>query len=197
MRNSWRTISSDATVLKTARKAAFSLIEVVIVLIVMWLLVTVLFQVYHTITTVSARVRLQKDIGDVMVTTNIVLQNIFDTHTVDYNALSGMNRAGTPWVLTTLPLRDALSSPVTLAIQSGTMMMTSVSGGITQTVQLIGGNIILEPWHFQVYPLVDPISAGNFNTIAKPGVRVAGRLHPANGAGVSFSFQTFYWFLSQ
>lgn len=158
---------------------------------------TVLFQVYSTITSVSARVRLQKDIGEVVVRTNIIMQNIFDTHVLDYASLSGVTRNGSPGILTTLPLLDKTGSPVTLSIQSGALIETTMSWGVAHTIQLVGGDIILDPAHFQVTPLTDPKKNADFNTISKPGVRVAGIYHAAKNPRVNFSFQTFYSFLSQ
>ena len=68
----------------TINKKAFTLVEILIVLVITAILIGVLFQVYRNIADVSLRVRYEKDIGNKVVTMQTMIQNIIDTHTIDY-----------------------------------------------------------------------------------------------------------------
>lgn len=60
------------------------MVEILIVLVITAILIGVLFQVYRNIAEVSLRVRYEKDIGNKVVTMQTMIQNIIDTHTIDY-----------------------------------------------------------------------------------------------------------------
>ncbi len=77
-------------------KKAFTLIEIVIVLIITAILVGILFRVYLTTADIAMRVKYQKQLGMSLVTTQTILQNIVDTNTIDYVALSGTTWTTTP-----------------------------------------------------------------------------------------------------
>ncbi len=77
-------------------KKAFTLIEIVIVLIITAILVGILFRVYLTTADIAMRVKYQKQLGMSLVTTQTILQNIVDTNTIDYVALSGTTWNTTP-----------------------------------------------------------------------------------------------------
>lgn len=77
-------------------KKAFTLIEIVIVLVITAILVGILFRVYLTTADIATRVKYQKQLGMSLVTTQTILQNIVDTNTIDYVALSGTTWNTTP-----------------------------------------------------------------------------------------------------
>lgn len=67
----------------------FTLIEILIVLVTASLLIGVLFRIYQTTADISVRIKHQKQIGTAIVNMQTILQNIADTHTIDYKAVSG------------------------------------------------------------------------------------------------------------
>jgi prepilin-type N-terminal cleavage/methylation domain-containing protein len=97
-------------------KKAFTLIEIVIVLVITAILIGILFKVYTTTADIAMRVKYQKQLGMSLVTTQTIIQNITDTHTVDYEALSGSTWDSTPGWTKTLPLQSVDNKKAVLTI---------------------------------------------------------------------------------
>ena len=174
-----------------AKRSAFTLIEMLIVLVVVGLLMWVLFQVYQSISRVSLLVRTQKDIGSSLVQVQTILQNVCDTHTLDYGAISG-NLIPSQWMTQTLMLRDRLWSGVVIFFSGDMLYMTQW----WNTVSLLWPSVRMEHGMFTVFPL-KPASEATFDDIYKPGVWVRGVLRPAQMSGLALPIQTYFSFLSQ
>lgn len=177
---------------------AFTLIELVIVLIVVALLMGVLFQVYITIAKVSVRIRLEKQVGLKVVHMQTLLQNITDTNTIDYSRLSPYD-----WrALTTLPLINVQWQTWSLSINTTwELIYTLMSGDQEQIVSLLGDEIFLQSGAFVVTPLRDPdwTPPGDknpqeaFMEIQQPWYRLFGYLSPVFiEPKIQFPIQTFY-----
>ncbi len=196
-------------------KKAFTLVEILIVLIVTALLIGVLFQVYRNIADVSLRVRYEKDIGNKVVTMQTMIQNIIDTHTIDYavieqelsqrvnlqrdTTLQRINQQNTnvaqnpqPWWMTTLPLRTQDDKPATLVLQDNALMFTSSTGDETTTVSLLWDDVQLLNATFVLMPMTNPQQESSFNAIYQPGVWVIGTLSPVGYSGAMFPLQTYF-----
>lgn len=171
-------------------KKAFTLVEILIVLIVTALLIGVLFQVYRNIADVSLRVRYEKDIGNKVVTMQTMIQNIIDTHTIDYSGI--VQNTLQPWWMTTLPLRTQDDKPATLVLQDNALMFTSTTGDETTTVSLLWDDVQLLNATFILMPITNPQQESSFNAIYQPGVWVIGTLSPVGYDGAMFPLQTYF-----
>jgi Tfp pilus assembly protein PilE len=64
----------------------FTLIELLITIVIIWLLFVVLFRAYTTISQVTFRVQQEKNIQQEMIRITQTIQNIADTHSIDFNS---------------------------------------------------------------------------------------------------------------
>ncbi len=173
-------------------KKAFTLVEIMIVLVIASILIGVLFQVYRRITDVALRVRYEKDIGNKVVTMQTLIQNVIDTHTIDYNAFTGITWTPKPWWTTKLPLLTLDNKPATLIIQSGALLFTTTSGNTKNTVSLLWDDVQLLKGTFVIMPITNPAEESSFSKIYQPWVWVIGTLAPINYTGLVFPLQTFF-----
>ena len=191
------------------------MVEILIVLVITAILIGVLFQVYRNIAEVSLRVRYEKDIGNKVVTMQTMIQNIIDTHTIDYTVieqqwtqrsnvqrdttLQRVNQQNTnvaqntqPWWMTTLPLRAQDNTPATLVLQDNALMFISTTGEETTTVSLLWDDVQVLNATFVIMPMTNPQQESSFSAIYQPGVWVIGTLSPVGYSGAMFPFQTYF-----
>lgn len=189
---------------KNRVKKAFTLVEIVIVLIVISILIGVLFQVYSAISQVAVRIRLEKQVWIKVVHMQTLIQNIIDTNRVDYTQLKTNN-----WWTTTLPLIHTDQKTGSLSINSSwRLIYTTMSWEAVQETSLLGDEIVLTGASFVVTPLKDPnLPSENpigsqeqkdaFLAIQQPWVWMLGRLTPLVEPKIQFPIQTFYTFIQK
>ncbi len=191
---------------KNRVKKAFTLIEIVIVLIVISILIRVLFQVYSAIAQVAVRIRLEKQVWIKVVHMQTLMQNIIDTNRVDYTQLKTNN-----WWTTTLPLIHTDQKTGSLSINSSwRLIYTTMSWETEQVTSLLGDEIVLTGASFVVTPLTDPNASSDpniqwdidarkkaFLAIQQPWVWMLGRLTPIIEPKIQFPIQTFYTFIQK
>lgn len=185
-------------------KKAFTLVEIVIVLVVISILIGVLFQVYSAIAQVSVRIRLEKQVWIKVVHMQTLIQNIIDTNRIDYSNLNTNN-----WWTKTLPLINTQLQTGSLNINSSwRLIYTTMSWGTSQETSLLGDEIVLTGASFVVTPLKDPNMPLNnlvgsdeqqkaFLAIQQPWVWMLGSLTPLVEPKIKFPVQTFYTFIQK
>lgn len=181
--------------------AWFTLIEVLIVLVAAWLLIWVLFKIYTTTAEISVRVKHQKQVGTAVVTMQTVLQNIADTHSIDYKAVSWAIVWWGTWAVTAdgwthvIPLLDEnQQTGVSLKItSSGQLLYVNASGAAS----LLGDDVYLSGATFIVTPLQNPSTQSQFSRIYHPGFWLIGILSPYGDGKISFPVQTFFSLLKK
>ncbi len=126
-------------------KKAFTLIEIVVVLIVFALLIGVLFRVYLTTADIALRIKHQKQLWIGIVTMQTVLQNIVDTHTIDYQTLDTYTWGTTPWWTQRVPLITEDKQKAVLELtNSGQLIFTTYSGNaLIGSASVLWGDVIL------------------------------------------------------
>lgn len=194
---------------------AFTLVEMVIVIVVTAILFGVLFQVYNSIAQTSVRVRLQKELGTKMVHMQTMLQNIIDTHTFDYKDFSNWGNGENDWWTKRISLvwlqdnatEKALSD--TLEINgSWALLYTTTSWDQQSTVSLLGEEVYLKNGYFVVSPLKDPNAILPENAtqeeikraymqIKQPWVRLIGTLGSTRDENMALPIQSFYTFIQK
>lgn len=192
---------------KNRVKKAFTLVEIVIVLIVISILIGVLFQVYSAIAQVAVRIRLEKQVWIKVVHMQTLMQNIIDTNRVDYTRLV----TGDNWWTTTLPLIHTDQKTGSLSINSSwRLIYTTMSWETNEETSLLGDEIVLTGASFVVTPLTDPNAPSDsaiqwnidarkkaFLAIQQPWVWMLGRLTPIIEPKIQFPIQTFYTFIQK
>lgn len=187
-------------------KKAFTLIEVVVVLIVASLLIGILFRVYRTTADISLRIKHQKQLWVGIVTMQTVLQNIVDTHTVDYETLSTYTRWGNPWWTQRLPLIAEDTQKATLEITaSGQLVFTTYTwSALVWSASILWWDILLSGATFIVSPYRDPkiqwctgTTVQCFNNIIHPGFWLIGKAYPRLYTQLVFPIHTFFSFLKR
>ncbi len=66
-------------------KRAFTLIEILIAIVIVWLLITILFRSYRTMIDISVRVENEKAVQQELLYLNQAMQSLADRYTVDYD----------------------------------------------------------------------------------------------------------------
>ncbi len=179
-------------------KKAFTLIEIVIVLIITAILVGILFRVYLTTADIAMRVKYQKQLGMSLVTTQTILQNIVDTNTIDYVALSGTTWNTTPWWTKTLPLINADRQKNVLTITaSGGLELVTTSWAVVMTAAILSPDVLLTWATFIIAPVTEPTSEKLFSRIYHPGFWFIGTMKNTNYNKINFPFHTFFSFLQR
>lgn len=187
-------------------KKAFTLIEIVIVLIISAILIGILFRVYITTADISLRIKHQKQLWVWVVTMQTVLQNIVDTHTIDYNALSWQTRASTPWWTNTVPLIDDSLQKSSLNINgSWELVYTTYSwSAMIGTASILWIDVSFSGATFIIYPYRDPkiwwcngTTIQCFNQINHPWFWLVGKLYSKNYTQLFLPIHTFFSFLKK
>jgi hypothetical protein len=174
----------------------FTLVEVLIVLVAAGLLIGVLFKIYTTTAEISVRVKHQKQVWTAVVTMQTILQNIVDTHTIDYTVISWALIWWWTWAITTdgwtqfIPLIDEYQhTGISLQItSSGELLYVNTSG----SASLLGNNVYLSGATFILSPLQNPSIEPQFSRIYHPWFWVIGVLSPYGDTKISFPVQTFF-----
>ena len=184
----------------------FTLIEIVVVLVTAAILIGILFRVYTTTADIALRIKHQKQLGVWVVTMQTVLQNIVDTHTIDYNALIWYTRNTTPWWTNTVPLIDELQQKSTLLINwSWELVYTTYSGGaLVGSASILWIDVTFSGATFIVYPYRDPkitwctaLTIQCFNEINHPWFWLIGKLYPKRYNQIFLPIHTFFSFLKK
>ena len=187
-------------------RKGFTLIEIVIVLITAAILIGILFRVYTTTADIALRIRHQKQLGMWVVTMQTVLQNIVDTHTIDYNTISWYTRNTTPGWTTIVPLIDESLQKSTLEINwSWQLIYTTYSGGsLVWSASILGIDVSFSGATFIVYPYRDPkiqwCTASTiqcFDQINHPWFWLIGKLYPKRYNLMFLPIHTFFSFLKK
>ncbi len=181
---------------KSSIKKAFTLVEILIVMVIAVLLLGVLFQVYRNISDVALRVRYEKEVGNKVVTMQTILQNIFDTHVIRYDALTSVTWNWEQWWTNTIPLRTTDGIDAELTINSGAILYTTFSGWVSNTAAILGSNAILSQAIFVIMPLSDPQTTNTFSQIYQPWVWLMWSLtltdYKTTNTAITFPLQTYF-----
>lgn len=89
---------------QTKKFKAFTLIEMIIVMVIIWILSVVLIEAYLTISRTALRVEQEKNISEESLILTQIFQAMSDEATIDYKAYSGSNLSGNNWYTWTLYL---------------------------------------------------------------------------------------------
>lgn len=88
------------------KKSAFTLVEILIVVVLFGLLSGIILQTYTTISQVSFRIHQEKEIAKEALLLSQVLENLAQTTTIDYNQYDWNNINEKNWIVDTLHLKD-------------------------------------------------------------------------------------------
>lgn len=191
---------------KGSIKKGFTLIEIVIVLITAAILIGILFRVYTTTADIAMRIKHQKQLGMWVVTMQTVLQNIVDTHTIDYNAMTWYTRNTTPGWTNKVPLIDETLQKSTLEINwSWELVYTTYSGwALVWSASILGIDVMFSGSTFIVYPYRDPKidwctapTIQCFKEINHPWFWMIGKLYSKNYDQLFLPIHTFFSFLKK
>lgn len=179
----------------------FTLIEVLIVLVATWLLIWVLFKTYTTTAEISVRVKHQKQLSLAIVNMQTILQNIADTHMIDYKAVSGSLVWGgsgaitNQWWTQKIPLIDELQQTgISLQLTASWELLYVNSSG---SASLLWPDVYLSWATFIITPLKSPYAEGQFNRIYQPWFWLIGLLTPKGDARITFPIQTLFSLLKK
>jgi prepilin-type N-terminal cleavage/methylation domain-containing protein len=184
----------------------FTLIEIVVVLVISAILIGILFRVYTTTADISLRVKHQKQLWMWVVTMQTVLQNIVDTHTIDYNTMSWYTRNTTSWRTNMIPLIDDAQQKSTLQINwSWELVYTTYSGwALVWSASILWTDVSFSGATFIAYPSQDPkitrctaSTAQCFNQINHPWFWLIGKLYPKRYDKMFLPIHTFFSFLKK
>jgi hypothetical protein len=170
------------------------------------LLITVLFSVYRTTADVALRIKYQKQLGVWVINLQTNVQNILDTHTIDYMTLSWYRWGSNTWWTKSVPLLSEDNQKALLELDgSGWVQFTTFSGtALVWTASLLPPDMFLSGATFVIMPARDPkidrckASVNEcFSYIIHPGVRMIGWLYPTQYDRISFPIQTFFSLLKK
>lgn len=181
---------------KSTVKKAFTLVEILIVMVIAVLLLGVLFQVYRNISDVALRVRYEKEVGNKIVTMQTILQNIFDTHVIRYDALTGVTWNWEQWWTNTIPLSTTDNIQAQLTLDSGAIVYTTFTWWVPNSAAILGSNAILSQATFVIMPLSDPQITNTFSQIYQPWVWLIWSLtltdYKTTNTAITFPVQTYF-----
>ena len=86
------------------KRNAFTLIEILVVLVIVAMLMWVLFEIYITISRITFRVELQKNINDELLFVTDTLQNLSNKYQIDYSEYDTASMFTNKWLTDTLYL---------------------------------------------------------------------------------------------
>lgn len=88
------------------KKSAFTLVEILIVVVLFGLLSGIILQTYTTISQVSFRIHQEKEIAKEALILSQVLENLAQTTTIDYDQYQRNSLQERHWIVDTLYLKD-------------------------------------------------------------------------------------------
>ena len=149
---------------------------------------------YRVTADIAVRIKYQKQLWSAVVTMQTVLQNIIDTHTVDYSWLSGNARLASQWWTQNIPLLDATKQKTALAFSGWVLSYKNASGVV---ISLLWPDIIFTWQTFILSPTTNPVTEPLFSRIYHPGFWLIGTVKPIEYNEINFPVHTFFSFLQK
>jgi len=88
------------------RQKAFTLVEVLITIVILWMMMVVVFETFTTVSNLTRRIEGERQIQNEMLYTTQTMQTLADTYTIDYEMYDQDAMFASEWLTETLYLKN-------------------------------------------------------------------------------------------